>query len=204
MKNGTSFLAAVALLLASACHGSETKINNTPVSESTPQPQPKPDAQETLFTDFLKQEDHVERESQSRLVQAWQRVPDYQLYRIARAADFRIPEWVKRERYWIDVERALDRPYDFGEMSGASGLAAIIIDRRISDPKRFSCVVFIVRPSKRYDGYWIFKDEDLSHFTMGRNSGNVYLSEFRDDGTERSCTLQYSGKQKRWACELYD
>jgi hypothetical protein len=161
------------------------------------------EAPEILFTDFIKREDQVENESKSPLLRAWKRVPGYEHYRIARAPDFKIPEWVEKERYWGDVERALDRPYDSGEMSGASGLAAIIIDKRISDPKRFSCVVLISRPSKRYDVYWIFKDEDLSHFTMGRHSGDIYLSEFLDVGTSRSCGLQYSRKLKRWACEFY-
>jgi len=162
------------------------------------------DAPEILFTDFLKDEDQVQKESKSPLLRAWKGVPGYEHYRIARAPDFTLPEWLENEIDAKDLERAINDPYASGPMSGASGLAAIIIDKRISEPKRFSCVVFISRPSNRFDLYWIFKNEDLSHFTMGRHSGDVYLLELRDDRTRRICDLQFSLKQKRWACEFYN
>jgi len=161
------------------------------------------DAPEIAVAEFLREEDQVKKENESPLVRTWKKVPGWTNYRLARATDFRMPEAIEKENYWSDVERALDRSYDSGEMGGANGLAVIIIDKTTSALQRFSCVVFISRPGNRYDLYWIFKNEDLSHFTMGRHSGDVYLWEHRDDGGSRVCDIQYSRKQKRWACEFY-
>jgi hypothetical protein len=161
------------------------------------------DAPEITVAEFLKEEDDVDRESEAALLRTWKRVPDSTSYRLARSTDFIIPEWVGKERYWSDVERAINHASVRGETSGAKGLAVIVVDKRLSPPQRFSCLVFVSRPGNRYDLYWIFKNEDLSHFTMGRHSGDVYLSEYREDGTTRVCDIQFSRKQKRWACEFY-
>jgi len=197
------FITPLVPALATACYQSQTAPGNRAISAATPQPQAMLDAPEIPLIDFLKQQDQVEKESHSPLVRAWKRVPGYDHYRLARAPDFKIPEWVEKEIDGRDIERAISYPYESGEMSGAEGLSVIIIDKTISDLKRFSCVVFISRPANRYDLYWIFKNEDLSHFTMGRHSGDVYLLELRDDKTRHLCDIQYSRRQRRWACDFY-
>jgi len=161
------------------------------------------DAPEIAVTDFLRQQDQVNDDSQSPLVRTWKRVSGWKNYRLARSTDFRIAKWVEKEPFAQDVERRINHAYEGGEMSGATGLAVIVIDKTISAPQRYSCVVFISRPGNHYDLYWIFSNEDLSHFTMGRHSGDVYLDEYREDGSTRLCDIQYSRKQKRWACEFY-
>ena len=120
------------------------------------------------------------------------------------ASDFRIPEWVSRERYWSDVERATGWSHDYGELSGAYGLTLFMINRKATFPNWFSVAVLIRRSANRFDLYWIFQNADLTHFNLGRHSGDVYLIEYTNDGKTHVCDLQYSRKQKRWACEFYN
>jgi len=159
-------------------------------------------APEITVSEFFGMPNEIEVETPP-LMRAWRKVPGWKRYRIARSTDFRIPAWVEKENNRQDVERAINHAYEAGEMSGAQGLALIVVDKTILDAKRHSCVVFISRGKNRYDLYWIFKNEDLSHFTMARHSGDVYLKEYRDDQTTRVCDIQYSRKQKRWACDFY-
>jgi hypothetical protein len=161
------------------------------------------DSPEITVSEFLGKEDDVEGEKQTPLMRTWRKVPGWKNYRVARSTDFRIPAWVEKEDNWQFVERAINDAHESGEMSGAHGLALIVVDKTISDAKRHSCIVFIARAETRYDVYWIFKNEDLSHFIMSRHSGDVYLKEYRDDQTTRVCDIQYNRKQKRWACEFY-
>ena len=70
-------------------------------------------------------------------------------------------------------------------------------------PECFSVAVLIKRPANRYDLYWIFQNADLTHFNMGRHSGDVYLIEYTNDEKTHVCDLQYSRKLKRWACDFY-
>jgi len=191
----------IALILLTSCQSSPP-VTQKPAVSPTPSPQPILDAPEITVSEFFAMEDDIEGQKTS-LMSAWRKIPGWKRYRIARSTDFRIPAWVEKEDYRQDVERAINHAHASGEMSGAQGLALIVVDKTISDAKRYSCVVFISRGKKLYDLYWIFKNEDLSHFTMGRHSGDVYLKEYRDDQTTRLCDIQYSRKQKRWACEFY-
>ncbi len=192
-------VAIFVLLTMLACQRTKSVTTATTIPQSSPEPSLAANTPDISVTEFLKQADMAEKENQSSLVRTWKRVPAYDHYRVSRPGDFRLPKWVEKEAYWSDIERALDHPSDFGEMGGAEGLALIIVDRTVSDAKRFSCVVFISRPGNRYDLYWIFHNEDLSHFTMGRHSGDVYLWEHRDDGTSHVCDIQWSRKQRKWA-----
>jgi hypothetical protein len=63
-------------------------------------------------------------------------------------------------------------------------------------------VVFIERPGTKYSLHWIFLDKDLSRVNLRRHSGDVYLREFREDGTSHVCDVQWDRKQARWACNL--
>jgi hypothetical protein len=118
------------------------------------------------------------------------------------ASDFRIPEWVSREYYAGDVQHATGWSHDYGELSGAYGLALFVLNRKATYPNCFGVAVLIKRTSDKFDLYWIFQDADLTHFNMRRHSGDVYLIEYGDDGKTHTCDLQYSRKQHRWACEL--
>jgi hypothetical protein len=120
------------------------------VPQPTPSPLPMLDPPEITVTEFLRQQDQAKNYRQSSLVGAWKTVPNWNHYRWARSTDFKMPEWIQLEGHWRDVEREINDPDEDGEMGGAHGLAAIFIDRTVSDSKGFSCVVFIFRPGNRY------------------------------------------------------
>ena len=138
------------------------------------------------------------------MLRAWKQAEDYKNYRMVEASDFRIPDWVSHEYYASDVERATGWSHDYGELGGAYGLVLFMVDKTLAFPNCFSVAVLIERPARRYDLYWIFQKADLSHFTMGRHSGDVYLSKYDEDAKTHVCDIQYSRKQRRWACEFYN
>lgn len=136
------------------------------------------------------------------MLKAWKSHPGYHRFRMVEPPDFRIPEWVSREYYARDVERAVGWSHDYGELGGAYGVVLFMIDKAVTDTNRFSVAVLIRRPGNKFNLYWIFERVDLSRVTLNRHSGDAYLHEYRDDGTTRSCDIQWSRKLQRWACEL--
>lgn len=201
------YYCAITMLLTAACTGgSETPKPSSSVvrqqQDSSPEPTPIVDETEKSVTELIRAEPFLEKEKRSTLLRTWRLVPKHENYRTVRPSDFKIPDWVKRERYWPDVARSTGSPSDYGEMSGAYGLIAFIVDKTIVDNDRFSVVVFIERPGNRYTLHWILRNKDLSRVNLRRHSGNVYLQEFRDDGTSRSCDVQWDHKEKKWGCNL--
>jgi hypothetical protein len=93
------------------------------------------DAPEITVSEFLGMENDIEGEKPP-LMRAWSKVPGWKNYRIARSTDFRIPAWVEKEDNRQFVERAINDAHESGEMSGAQGLALIMVDKTISDAKR--------------------------------------------------------------------
>ena len=118
-------------------------------------------------------------------MRAWVRVPNHDRYRVARVSDFENPIMTN----------------DYGEMAGAYGLAALIVDRTLATPNRFSLVIFIERPANRYDIYWVYQNMNLSKYRMSRASGNLYVDEVRDDGTRAVCKIEWDRNERRWACK---
>ena len=178
-----------------------TKLQSSP----TPSPAPKPrDDSGQSVVDCIKEIPFLEATERTGLLKAWKKVPGYGNYRTVTASDFRMPDWVSREFYAGDVERATGWSHDYGELSGTYGLALFTLNRKANYPNCFGVAVLIKRTSDKFDLHWIFQDADLTHFNMGRHSGDVYLSEYGDDGKTHVCDLQYSRKQRRWACEFYN
>lgn len=136
------------------------------------------------------------------MLKAWKSHPGYRNFRMVEPPDFRIPEWVSREHYARDVERAIGWSHDYGELDGAYGVVLFMIDKTVNDSNRFSLAVLIRRPGNRFSLHWVFEKMDLSRVTLNRNSGDAYLMEYRDDRTTRSCDIQWSRKLNRWACEF--
>ena len=62
---------------------------------------------------------------------------------------------------------------------------------------------FLLHAGEDQDWAELAQNEDLSRFIIARHSGDVYLDEYREDGTSRVCDIRYSSKQKRWTCEFY-
>lgn len=189
----------------SACRDQSRPANIATTTSSSARPSPTPTPFEgpgESVVDCIKRIHVLYPGETSGLLKAWKRQPGYQNYRMVEASDFRIPDWVRRDQYWPDVERATGWSSDYGEMNGAWGVVLFMVQRTATFPKWFSVAVLIKRPGNRFDLYWIFQNADLTHFNLGRHSGDVYLLEYTDDGKTRSCDLEYSRQQGRWACEL--
>lgn len=198
--------ASALLALIASCHP-QPPPGRVAQTETPPPPSPEPTILNTpgrSVADCIKQIPFLEAGERSGMLRAWKKYPGYQNYRMVEAPDFRIPEWVSHEYYASDAARATGWSHDYGELSGAYGLVLFMVDKTLPYPNRFSIAVLIRRPANRFDLYWIFQGADLTHFTMGRHSGNVYFSEYADDRKTRACDIQYSRKQNRWACEFYN
>ena len=127
----------------------------------------------------------MEREKRTGMLRAWDHVGNYNNFRVANKSDFENPFLT----------------YDYGEIAGAYGLALLIVNKTIPSVQRFSLVIFIERPANRYDIYWIFRDMDLSKYSMTRASGDIFVDEVRKDGTRAVCQIEWSKKQREWTCQ---
>ena len=176
-----------------------TKLQTSPIP--SPEPKPRNDPGQSIV-ECIEAIPFLEKTERSGLLKTWKKVPGYKNYRMVEASDFRIPGWVSREYYARDVERATAWSHDYGELGGAYGLVLFVVDRTTVDNDRFSVAILIRRPGNKFSLYWVFEKTDLSRVTLNRHSGDVYLQEFREDGTTRSCDIQWSRNLGRWACQL--
>jgi hypothetical protein len=211
MKNQKRLLSLnLSLLMVSVLIGCRTQRQKMAANEVLPRtesPSPTPSNSSASESDLtvvecIKEEPFLEAGERNGMLKAWRHVPKNGNYRMVKASDFRIPDWVRNERYWSDVERATGWSHDYGELGGAYGLVLFMVDKTTTDAKRFSVAVLIRRPANRYDLYWIFQNADLSRVNLRRHSGDAYLEEFRDDRTSSYCDIQYNRKLRKWACIL--
>jgi hypothetical protein len=138
---------------------------------------------EKSVSELIKELRIVEEEERLGMLRAWARVPNNDRYRLAQAREFTNPIMT----------------HDYGEMAGAYGLAALIVDKTLN-ADRFSLLIFVRRPANRFDVYWIYRNIDLSKYRMSRASGDIFIDELHDDGTKGVCEIQWDRKQRRWAC----
>ena len=196
----------VVVLLSAACAPKGESANKEATTmkqpETTPKTTPLAPESEQSVTRVIRQVPLLEKEKVSALLRTWRQVPNRGAYRAVKPSDFNIPQWVEKEFYWSDVVHATGWASDYGEMSGAYGLIVFIVDKNITDVNRFSVVAFIERPGTQYSLHWILRDKDLSRVNLRRHSGDVYLQEFREDGTSHICDVQWDRKQARWDCNL--
>ena len=135
--------------------------------------------------DLVKQLPFIGKEKSAGMLRAWAHVPNNDHYRVARRSDF-------EDSFLI---------HDYGEMAGAYGLATLIVDKTIAGAERSSLVIFIERPANRYVTYWIYRNMDLSKYTMSRSSGDIVVDEVRTDGTRSVCEIQWERGERSWTCK---
>src|ERR1700682_3467365 len=135
--------------------------------QPTRSPQPSPDTELSL-SDLIEQWPFIEKEKRAGMLRAWSYVPDNIHYRVAQKGDFENPFMTS----------------DYGELAGAYGLAALIVDKTGAGPKRMSLIIFVERPNNRSDIHWIYRDTDLSKYRMSRASGDIFVDEVHEDGSK--------------------
>ena len=188
-KTTVRTLILISALIASALlFGCRTSVEPKPAlpaiatAPSSPPP-PKATEPERSVTEAIKDLPMADEAERAGMLRAWRRVPDNKHFRIAQDADFG-----RRNASTED-----------GEIAGAYGLAAFIVDKRLS-ADRFSLVVFIRRPANRFDVYWIYRNMDLAKYAMSRSSGDIMVNYPGPDGNNNICEIQWDRKAGRWAC----
>ena len=81
-------------------------------------------------------------------------------------------------------------------------LAAIVVDTTRSDANRFSLVIFSPpEGDSGYEVHWLYRDRDLSKASVHRASGDLYVTQRLDDGSEKTCSVIWNRRQKRFECK---
>jgi hypothetical protein len=80
--------------------------------------------------------------------------------------------------------------------------AAIIVDTTKSDANRFGLVIFSPPAGgSGYEAHWLYRDRDLSKASVHRASGDLYFTERVDDGSEKTCSVSWNRRLKRFECK---
>lgn len=178
------------LIFSSACRQELAKQGNlgvdkvSPKATATPTPTPGP---EVSVTDFISTLPELKSEEARGIRSAWTGIPKHGQYRVVRSDEFQ--DSIK--------------PYEYGEIAGAYGLALLIANRTKHDNDRFSLIIFIRRPGNRYDTYWIFRDMDLRGYSLSRASGSVYVEDKLEGKRRTNCRIEWSKAKRQWNCNPY-
>ena len=187
MRNQRLACAAVILSLLSLATGCRRSAytarptQNVGTQIAVPKASPEP---EQSVLDLIKQQPFLEKEKIAGMLSAWSRIPNNAHFRLAQVVDFENSSMIS----------------DYGELAGAHGLAALIVDKTAIDSKRMSLIIFVERPGNRSDLYWIYRDMDLSKYRMSRSSGDIFVDEVHEDGSKSACEIRWDKKERTWAC----
>jgi hypothetical protein len=178
----------IASVMLVGCGGSVERASPAPAptpSQPSLSPVGSPEPERSV-SQAIKELVMADGNERAGLLRAWRRVPDNDHYRIAQTSDFVQPRVT----------------YEYGEIAGAYGLPAIIVDKtRTAD--RFSLIVFIRRPSNRFDTYWIYRNMDLSKYAMSRASGDIFVEYPGADGNTTFCEIQWDKKSRKMGLYWY-
>jgi hypothetical protein len=90
--------------------------------------------------------------------------------------------------------------YTFG-----SELVALVVDITVNNG-RFGIVIFRPRHGGdeivAYTPYWLYRERNLSRTALDRVSGYLFVHEFTDGETYRSCEVYWSKNEKQYACRV--
>jgi hypothetical protein len=127
----------------------------------------------------------------------WQQFIADGRYRLARVDDMRFSDPAKHrinESFgWWQIGHPFDRE-----------LAAIVVDKSRSDPERFGVIVF--RPVYKgdvkasYTRHWLFRERDLSKTALSSPSGYLFVSEFGEGESFKTCEVRWSGRRNTYVC----
>src|SRR5206468_3129060 len=109
-----SAVIVILICLSASCRssGTATPPQNGPQVKSTSPSQGSPEPEQSV-RELIKSLPFIEKEKIAGVLHAWTRIPNHGHYRVARSSDFEIPSMT----------------FDYGELAGAYGLAALIIDK---------------------------------------------------------------------------
>ena len=142
------------------------------------------------------------------LRETWLRFTASGQYRLAQISDMRFPDSAKNATLRSLPENPIPFVYIWGDINYQKRveddhLAAIVVDTTKQDNNRFGLVIFSPTKGKKdvFETHWFYRDRDLSKTTVNRASGYFYVTEYFDDGTQKSCSVAWNPKQKVFECE---
>ena len=132
------------------------------------------------------------------LKEAWRRFIEDGRYRLARLEDM---QFSGGER----VKSLYDFPWGalgYDQIPGADHLAAIVVDTTRTDDARFGLVIFSAPKSEdgAYVAHWLYRERDLSRAGVIRVSGELSVSQYREDGSEAICHVRWDKRRKKYVC----
>lgn len=202
------FIGSIVLFTATllvACNSAASSSNETPKAES----QSKPAESEATVTPFAEPVTSFdENKFTDGLRETWRRFTASGQYRLAQPSDMRFPDRAKTAELRSLPENPIPFVYIWGDLNYQKRaeddhLAAIVVDTTRQDDNRFSLVIFSPPKDKRevFETHWFYQNRDLSKTTVSRASGSFFVTEYFDDGTQKSCSVVWNPKQKHFECE---
>lgn len=128
-------------------------------------------------------------------------------YRLAQPFDMTFSEAAKAEL--PDQGRSPIIPYDyvwedlgFNKRIGDNHLAAIVVDTTKTGNDNFGLVIFspVKNTKDTYDINWLYRDANLSKTIVNRASGELYVANYSDDGSRKSCSVNWNQNLKKFEC----
>jgi hypothetical protein len=139
--------------------------------------------------------------------EAWRRFVQDGRYRLARLEDMKFGEAARRKLPLAEGKYLVTYEFPWGELGynqtpGAEHLAALVVDNTQPEGSRLGLVIFSSPKDKggAYVPHWLRSRLDLSRVTLHRASGELYVHERRDDGTEGVCNVGWDKGRKAYVC----
>lgn len=148
---------------------------------------------EKLLDDYLKGSD---------IYKAWIDVANHQNYRLVSSEDRMMPSWVSKNK---DVFRHI------GELTGVFCMGGevcgtyesnngvfLLVDKTIANSKKFSLLIIYKSMDTTYKIQWLAKNEDLSNTLLSKNSGNILVEKYYNDGTDEISRICWSKRNSKF------
>ena len=171
--------------------------------------QTKPTQPETTANPFVEPVTPLDADKfNDGLRETWRRFTASGQYRLAQTSDMRFPDRAKEVPLRTLPENPVPFVYIWGDLKynkriEDEHLAAIVVDTTKQHDNCFSLVIFSPPKGEEdvFETHWFYRDSDLSKTTVKRASGYFYVTEYFDDGTQKSCSVAWNPKRKQFECE---
>lgn len=182
-------------LIISSCGGSTTYSTSSPVNTTNQNAQAHQPDNATLNEIRFPQENYPKE-----LKAAWDHFVADGMYRMAQPDEF-----TEVARKHIDAYSGIYLPllFDVNNDHGYDDFAVIVVNTAKTDDRRFSLVIFSApkEEGRAFKLSWVLRDHDLSRIALSRASARLVVTEYHNDGTQKSCFVHWHANQKRYTCD---
>lgn len=202
MYFGSRLFAFSILTLFCACSSANLQTQNEIVQDNQAVKKIESNQEEKL-TELL----NLKGEFPNALRKKWQEFTANGQYRLAKESDMTFAEIAKRQSPGQGNSATNLYEYVWGDLNYPKRieddhLAAIVVNTTKSDSNKFSLVIFSPIKGKKdeYEINWLYREQDLSKATVNRASGDLYVREYLDDGSQKSCFVKWNPKIREFNC----